>query len=189
MNLISLFIMSFLTQNIVLTKFLGICPFMGTSDREKKAFGMGVTVFGVVMVSSILTYALYYLLLKPTNTMYLKTLVFILVIACMVQIVELLLKKHAPKIHESLGIYLPLITTNCAVLGITLLNVEQGYNFLEMLIFSLGSSFGFTLVIYLFATIRERLDKAPIPISWKGYPIAFLVAAIMAMVFGRFMIG
>lgn len=183
MNLISLFITSLLTENIVLTKFLGICPFMGTSNKEKQALGMGLSVTCVVMISSIITYALYHLLLVPTNTTYLNTIMFILVIASMVQICEMVLKKYFVKLYKSLGIYLPLITTNCAVLGITLLNINGGYNFLEMLVYSLGSSLGFTLVIYIFASIRERLDK--VPSSFKGYPIAFIVASIIAMIFGR----
>lgn len=183
MNLISLFVTSILTENIVLTKFLGICPFMGTSSKEKQALGMGVSVTAVVMISSIITYALYHLLLVPTDTTYLTTIMFILVIASMVQICSLVLKKYFPKLHQSLGIYLPLITTNCAVLGITLLNVNSDYNFIEMLIYSLGSSLGFTFVIYIFASIRSRLDN--VPECFKGYPIAFIVAGIMALVFGR----
>lgn len=183
MNLISLFVTSILTENIVLTKFLGICPFMGTSNKEKSAIGMGLAVTAVVMLSSIITYLLYHLLLVPTDTVYLATIMFILVIASMVQICSLILKRYFPKLYQSLGIYLPLITTNCAVLGITLLNVNASYNFLEMIAYSLGSSLGFTFVIYVFSNIRERLDNAPE--CFKGYPIAFIVAGIMALIFGR----
>lgn len=188
MNLVSLFITSFLTQNIVLTKFLGICPFVGTSNREKNALMMGLSVTLVVLLSSIITYFIYTLILVPTDTTYLKTVMFIMVIASFVQMLDILMKKHSPKMHKSLGIYLPLITTNCAVLGIVLLNVNSSYSFLEMIIFSLGSSLGFTFVIYIFATIREYLSKKPIPESFKGYPIAFITAAIMALILGRIQI-
>lgn len=183
MNLISLFITSFLTENIVLSKFLGICPFMGTSNKEKSALGMGISVTIVVLLSSIITYGIYYFILKPTNTVYLMTIMFIMVIASMVQIISLVLKRYFKNLYQSLGIYLPLITTNCAVLGITLLNINMGYNFIEMLVFSLGSSLGFTLVIYIFASIREHLDG--IPKCFQGYPIAFIIAGIMAIIFGR----
>ena len=188
MNLISLFVMSVLTQNIVLSKFLGLCPFMGASNKEKKALGMGAAVSIVVILSSIITYLLYYFILVPSQVTYLKTIVFILVIASMVQIMELLLKHFLPKLHQALGIYLPLITTNCAVLGVMLLSINQNYHFLEMLVYSLGSSLGFTLVIYIFSTIQEYMEKKPIPAPFKGYPIAFITAAIMSLLFGRFVI-
>lgn len=186
MNLISIFITSLLTENIVLTKFLGICPFVGTSNKEKSALGMGLAVTLVVTLSSIITYLIYYYILIPTNTVYLQTIFFILVIAALVQLLEMLLKKYLPVLYKNLGIYLPLITTNCAVLGITLLNINSGYNFLQMLSFSIGSSLGFTLVIYIFSTIREYMDTKDIPTSFKGYPIAFITAAIMAMIFSRY---
>lgn len=186
MNLISLFVMSILTENIVLTKFLGICPFVGTSSKESSALGMGLMVSIVTTVSSIISYLLYKYLLIPTETTYLKTLLFILVIAFMVQLVEILLKKYNNKLYKSLGIYLPLITTNCAVLGVVLLNINNGYNFIEMLIYSIGSSIGFTLVIYIFSSIRENIEKRAVPKCFKGYPIAFITAAIMALLFSRF---
>jgi len=180
MNLISLFISSILTENIVLTKFLGLCPFMGTSSNEKDALGMGIAVTFIITLSSIVTYLIYYFILVPTNTIYLMTIMFILVIACMVQILTLIIKKYFKKLYSSLGIYLPLITTNCAVLGITLLNIHSDFSFLEMVIYSLGSSIGFCLVIYLFSTIRENLNAID---SFKGYPIAFVTAGIMALIF------
>lgn len=186
MSLINLFITSILTQNIVLTKFLGICPFMGTGDKEKKAFYMGLSVTIVVLISSIITYGLYYLVLKPTDTTYLMTIMFILVIAALVQMMEMIIKKKSPTLYKSLGIYLPLITTNCAVLGITLLNINMNYSFVEMLIYSFGSSIGFTLVIYIFSSIRERLEISNIPKCFKGYPIAFIVAGVMALIFSRY---
>lgn len=179
MNLINIFITSFLTENIVLTKFLGICPFMGTSSKEKSAIGMGVAVTFVITLSSIITYLIYYYLLVPTNTTYLRTIFFILIIAFLVEITEIILKKYNKNLYKMLGIYLPLITTNCAVLGITLLNINNGFNFLEMLVYSIGSSLGFTLVIYVFATIREHLTN--VPKILQGYPIAFFIAGIMAL--------
>lgn len=183
MNLISIFITSFLTENIILTKFLGVCPFMGTSDKEKNAIGMGLSVILVVLMSSIVTYLIYNYILVPTDTTYLMTMMFILVISCMVQIMLLIIRRHFKHLYDSLGIYLPLISTNCAVLGITLLNVNSDFNFIQMLVYSLGSSLGFTFIIYIFSVIRENLDDA-IP-SFKGYPIAFITAGIIALIFGR----
>ena len=186
MSLISIFATSILTGNIVLTKFLGICPFVGTSNKEKNALGMGISVMVVVTISSILTFLAYNYILVPTDTTYLKTVLFILVIASMVQIVDIILKKYFLQLHNSLGLYLPLITTNCAVLGITLLNVNNGYNLSEVLAFSIGSSLGFTLVIYVFSTIREKIETSDVPNSFKGYPIALITAAIMALLFSRY---
>lgn len=186
MNLISLFVLSLLTENIVLTKFLGMCPFFGTSNKEKNAVSMGITVLLVVVLASVMTYFINVYLLIPTDTIYLRTIVFILIIAALVQIVEIILKKYFPSIHKSLGIYLPLITTNCAVLGTVLINANNNYNLLETIIFSIGSSLGFTLVIYIFASIRERLEQCNVPKNFKGYPIALITASIMALVFARF---
>lgn len=189
MNLISLFVTSILTENIVLTKFLGICPFIGTSNKEKNALMMGISVTGVVTISSVITYILYYYVLVPTDTTYLKTIVFILVIASMVQIVEIIIKNKFKKLYDTLGIYLPLITTNCAVLGTVLLNINSEFTLLETLIFSFGSGIGFTLVIYIFSNIRERIEISNVPKSFKGTPIALITAAIMALIFGRYIGG
>lgn len=186
MNLISLFIVSLLTQNIVLTKFLGMCPFFGTSNKEKNALAMGISVMIVVVLSSLITYFINIYVLIPTNTVYLRTIVFILVIAAIVQIIEIILKRYYPTIYKSLGLYLPLITTNCAVLGTVLLNSTSNYNLIETLVFSIGSSLGFTLVIYIFSSIRERLEHCNVPKNFKGYPIALITAFIMALVFARF---
>ncbi len=183
MNLWNLFFLSFFTENIVLTRFLGICPFMGTTKSTKSAWLMGISVTLVVMCSSMLTYFLYYEILVPTNTTYLKTIVFILVIACFVQIMELVIKKYSPKMEKSLGIYLPLITTNCAVLGVVLLNISNQFTFLETIVFSFGSSLGFILVSVLFASIREYLDTKNVPEWMKGTPIAFVIASIMTLIF------
>lgn len=186
MTLINLFVTSLLTQNIVLNKFLGICPFMGTSKSEKNALHMGLSVTFVITLSSVITYLLYNFVLIPTNTEYLKTIMFILVISSVVQILDIVLKKYFKSIHKTLGLYLPLITTNCAVLGITLLNITNEYNILEVLVYSIGSSLGFTLVIYVFSTIRERLEQTNIPESFKGTPIALITAFIMSLLFMRF---
>ena len=186
MSLINLLVTSILTGNIVITKFLGICPFIGTSNNSKNALAMGVSVTGVVTISSIITYLLYYYVLVPTNTTYLKTIVFILVIASMVQIVEIIIKNKSKKLYDSLGIYLPLITTNCAVLGVVLLNITSNYTLLETIVYSFGSSIGFTLVIYIFSTIRERLETSNVPASFKGIPIALITAAIMSLLFTRY---
>ena len=188
MNLISIFLSSILTENIILTKFLGICPFIGTSNKEKDALNMGLSVILVLTLSNIITYFLYHYLLVPTNTEYLETIIFILVIASLVQLLMILLKKYAPKITEALGIYLPLITTNCAILGISLLSISNDYSLLETITYSLGSGIGFTIVIYIFATIREKLSKNNIPKSFRGVPIALIVASIMAIIFSKYTI-
>ncbi len=181
-----LFFTSIFSSNIVLTKFLGLCPFFGTSTERKKAITMGFLVVLVVTLASLISYGLYYYVLVPYDAEYLKTITFILVIASLVQIFELLIRKFNKKLYESLGLYLPLITTNCAVLGVVLLNINNSYNLLETLVFSLGSSLGFMFIIYLFATIREYLDTRNMPTCFKGYPIAFIIAFIMTILFGRF---
>lgn len=184
--MISLIITSLLTGNIVLTKFLGICPFIGTSKNEKSAIGMGISVTLVVTLSSIITYFIYYNLLVKTHTEYLKTIMFILVIACMVQILIMVLKKLFTKLYQELGIYLPLITTNCAVLGITLLNITNNYNLLGVIVYSVSSSLGFSIILYIFSTIREYLDTKNVPYNLKGVPIALITAGIISLIFSRF---
>ncbi len=186
MNLISIFVSSILAQNIVLTKFLGICPFVGVSNKEKSAVGMGFAVMFVVTVSSVITYFVHKYVLIPTDTAYLRTIIFILVIASFVQLTEIVIKKYFESLHKVLGIYLPLITSNCAVLGIVLINIFSEYTLLETLVFSIGSSLGFILVIYVFATIRERMETSPIIKSFRGFPIALITASIMALIFSRF---
>ena len=185
-NLISIFITSLIGENVVLSKFLGLCPFVGNSSSRKNAIGMGISVMIVITLSSIITYFINYYLLVPTDSCYLQTLIFILVISSFVQILDILLKRFIPTLHKALGIYLPLITTNCAVLGVVLLNINNGYNFLEMLIYSIGSSLGFTLVIYVFSCLREKIDSSNVPKCMKGYPIAFITAAIMSILFTRY---
>lgn len=186
MNLVTIFLTSVIAENVILTKFLGICPFIGTSNKEKGALGMGISVSLIVVVSSIITYLIYNYILFPDYT-YLRTILFVLVIASTVQIVDIILRKTNPKLHTMLGIYLPLTAANCAVLGIPLLIVTREYNFLEMLTFSVGSSFGFAMLIYIYATVRERMENSPIPQSFKGVPIALITAGIMAILFSRYM--
>jgi electron transport complex protein RnfA len=187
MNLINITLAALLTENVVLTKFLGICPFIGVSNKRKSALSMGLSVMLVVVLSSIITWSLYHFLLVPTKTEYLRTVLFVLVIASLVQLLEIILKRYLPHIHKMLGIYLPLITTNCAVLGIVLLNINSDYNFIEMLVYSISSSLGFTLVIYLFSSMREKINNSDVPKPFKGHPIALITAAIMALLFSRYL--
>lgn len=184
MNLISLFITGLLTENIVLTKFLGLCPFFGNSTKEKSAIAMSICVTLITVISSIITYFIYNYILVPTNTTYLKTLMFILVISSLVQLLILIIKNKYKNIYKSLGIYLSLITTNCAVMGVVLLNINNNYNLIETIVYSLASSLGFMLVMYVFSTMRERLTN--VPKSFEGLPIAFIIASIMALIFNRY---
>ena len=185
MSIFTIFITALVTENVILTKFLGICSFLGTSNKEKNAIGMGISVTFVVLVSTILTYLINKYILIPTNSTYLQTITFILVIACFVQITELVIKRYFKSLYKSLGIYLPLITTNCAVLGIILTNIRSDYNFIESIFNALGSSLGFVLVLYIFALLRDKKKKNNIIKSFKGIPIALITAGIMALIFGR----
>lgn len=189
MHLISLFISSMLIENIVLTKFLGMCPFIGTSTSTKNAIGMGISVTIVTVLSSILSYLIYYFILVPTNSTYLTNTIFIFLIASLVGVLEIIIKNKHYKLYKALGIYLPLITTNCAVLGIVLLNINNNYNLLETIVYSIGSSLGFTLVLYLFSTIRKELASKPIIDRFKDVPIALITISIMALIFARFTLG
>lgn len=186
MSLINIFIVGFLTENIVLTRFLGICSFLGTSNKRKNSFWMGMAVIFVTVLASIFSYLIYNYILVPYKATYLRTLMFILIIACLVKIVEIFIKKVSKTLYKNLGIYLPLITTNCAVLGTVLVVINNNYNFLETLVFSFASSLGYLVVIYVLSTIRERLNNSDVPESFKGYPIALIVATIMALLFARF---
>ena len=186
MQYVFLLVTSVLVNNFVLSKFLGICPFLGVSKKTETALGMGMAVIFVMAISSVITYALYALVLAPLGLEYLKTIAFILVIASLVQIVEMVVKKFSPSLYNALGVYLPLITTNCAVLGVAILNITENYNLLSSFINGVGSGIGFTVAIVLLAGIREKLVKAPIPESFKGFPITLVAAAIMAMAFAGF---
>ena len=177
-----------LVDNFVLSKFMGICPFIGVSKKTSSAFGMSVAVTFVMVMATALTYPIYHYILVPASGAwdlgYLKTLTFILIIALFVQLVEILIKRFMPPLYKSLGIYLPLITTNCAVLGVALQNVQNSYNFIESVVYGITGGIGFTLSIVLFASIRERLfASAECPKCFEGFPIALISASLMAMAF------
>jgi Na+-translocating ferredoxin:NAD+ oxidoreductase subunit A len=185
-NLITIAFAAFIVQNVILTQFLGICPFLGVSTKRSSALGMGVAVVFVIVISSIVTWSMYHFMLVPLEMQYMRTIVFILVIAALVQMVELFLKKVSPALYKALGIYLPLITTNCAVLGTAIININNNYNFSEMLVYSFFLPLGFLLVIYIFSFLREKINFSPVPKAFQGTPIALIVAAILAMIFARF---
>ena len=182
MNYILLFLSIVLVNNVITSQFLGICPFLGVSKKVDTAVGMGVAVTFVLGLASIITYFIQKLL-NITSTGYLQTIAFILVIASIVQFVEMVIKKMSPSLYQALGVYLPLITTNCAVLGIALVNVQNNYNIVATLINGVGAGVGFTLAIVLFAGIRERLELADIPESFQGFPITLIAAALMSIAF------
>lgn len=171
-----------LTDNFILSKFLGICPFLGVSKKVNTAVGMSAAVIFVMVLSTAVTYPINTLLVK-NDMEYLQTIVFILVIAALVQLVEVILKKYMVALYNSLGIYLPLITTNCAVLGVVLLNIEEGYTFGESIVSSLGAGLGFMVAMIMFAGVRERLEGADIPKSLQGLPITLVSASLVSMSF------
>jgi electron transport complex protein RnfA len=175
-----------LVNNVVFVRILGLCPFMGVSKKLETAVGMGAATTFVLTIGAGISYLIDHYLLVPFDLAYLRTLSFIIVIAAIVQLTELVIHKTSPLLHQVLGIYLPLITTNCAVLGIPLLSAALGYNLLESLLFGFGSSIGFTFALILFAGIRERLDGADIPAPFKGVPIAMITAGFMSLAFMGF---
>lgn len=175
-----------LTNNFVLSKFMGICPFLGVSKKLDSAAGMGAAVTFVMVCATICTYPVYTFLLAPFGLEYLKTVAFILIIALFVQLIEMILKKKMPSLYESLGVYLPLITTNCAVLGVTILNIDNGYNFGESIVDALGAGLGFTLALLIFSGVRSRVDKADIPETFKGVPATLIAASIVSVSFMSF---
>ena len=182
-ELVTLLVTSVLINNVILNQFLGMCPFMGVSKKRSSAIGMGVAVMFVIVVAAIVTYGLYYLVLVPLGLEFMDLITFILVIASLVQLTEMFIKKTSPSLYKSLGVYLPLITTNCVVLNVCLVNISNHYGFAHMLIYSFGTPLGFALVLYIFSTIRERLDLCDVPKPFIGNPIALIVAAIMSMAF------
>ena len=177
---------SALVNNVVLSQFLGLCPFLGVSKKIETAGGMGVAVIFVITIASAVTNLIYTFILVPTGLEYLDTIVFILVIAALVQFVELVLKKSMPALYEALGVYLPLITTNCAVLGVALTNVQNGYGFAASVVNGIGISVGFTIASVIHAGFRERSDLYNIPESFKGMPITLVTAGLMAIAFFGF---
>ena len=187
MNNIALIVIgSVLVNNYVMSQFLGICPFLGVSKKVETAMGMGMAVTFVMTLSSAATWAIYNYLLAPYGLEYLKTIAFILVIATLVQFIEMFLKKFIPVLYSALGIYLPLITTNCAVLGAALVNIEEGYSFIESVVFGCSAALGFTLAIVVFAGVRERLSFAEPPKCFRGFPLLLISAGLCAMAFSGF---
>ena len=185
-SLFSLALTAILAENFVLVKFLGICPFLGVSKKTDTAVGMGMAVVFVMGLASMVTWLVNEFFLIPLDLAYMQTVVFILVIAALVQFVELFLKKFVPALYTALGIYLPLITTNCAVLGAALINVQNGYTFIQSIAFGVFSGLGFTLAIVLFASVRERLEFAKFPKAFAGFPQALVTAGLIAMAFMGF---
>lgn len=186
MNLLIIGIAAALVNNVVLSQFLGLCPFLGVSKKINTAAGMGGAVIGVITVASAICSLIYDFILIPFELTYLNTIVFIVVIASLVQFVEMFLKKCMPPLYEALGVYLPLITTNCAVLGVALTNVQNSYNFIESVVCGLGTAVGFMIAIVILAGIRERIEDNDVPESFKGMPIVLLTAGLMSIAFFGF---
>ena len=186
LSLFTIALNAILAENFILVKFMGICPFMGVSKRADTALGMGLAVTFVMGLASAATWAVNAFLLVPLKLEYMQTLVFILVIAALVQLVEMFLQKSVPGLYQALGIYLPLITTNCAVLGVALLNIQKSYNFIESLFYGVTGGVGFTVAILLFASVRERLEDCDCPKAFKGFPIALIAAGLLALSFMGF---
>ena len=185
-DLLKIAVATALINNVVLSQFLGLCPFLGVSKKSKTAAGMGGAVLFVMTLASILCYGVYHFVLAPFNVEYLETIVFILLIAALVQFVEMFLKKFSPSLYKALGVYLPLITTNCAVLGIALTNVQKEYNFLFSIVNGFATAVGFTIAIVILAGIREKMEYNDIPESFKGMPIVLITAGLMAIAFCGF---
>ena len=185
-KLLAITLAAILANNFIFSQFLGICPFLGVSKKVDTAVGMGFAVTFVMGLASAITWAVYNFILVPLDLKYMQTVAFILVIAALVQFVEMFLKKSMPSLYEALGVYLPLITTNCAVLGVVLLNVQENYNFIESVVYGLTGGAGFLLAIVLFASIRERLEFSDPPKAFKGFPIALVTAGLMALCFMGF---
>lgn len=185
-GLFSIIISSIFINNIIFAKFLGCCPFMGVSKKIDSSLGMGMAVTFVITIASAVTWIVYTLVLKPLGLEYLQTISFILIIASLVQFVEMAIQKTSPSLYKALGVFLPLITTNCAVLGVAIINIQSEYNFIETIVNGFGVAIGFSLALLLLAGIREKLEYADIPKSFKGVPIAFVTAGLLAMAFMGF---
>lgn len=183
MNLILLVLAGIFVNNYVLSQFLGICPFLGVSKKVETAAGMGVAVIFVMTLAAAVAFLVYQFILVPLQIEYLYTIAFILVIAALVQFVEMFIKKSSPSLYQALGVYLPLITTNCAVLGVAVVNMQKGYGFIESVLNGVGGAAGFALAIVLFAGIRERIEFNDTPKAFEGFPLALVTAGIMAIAF------
>jgi electron transport complex protein RnfA len=186
MNLFKIFITAFLIDNVVLMRFIALCPFIGMSTDEDKAVGMGLAVTFVTVLATCVTWPIYKFILEPTGLVFLQLLVFILVIASLVQLVEFYLKKSVPGLYNAMGIYLALITTNCAILAVTLDNISNGYNFAESIVYALGVAFGFLLSMLLLAGIRRRIRTSPVPAFLGGAPILFVSSCLLSIAFMGF---
>ena len=185
-NLLAITLGAVLSNNFIFSQFLGICPFLGVSKKVDTAVGMGIAVTFVMGLASAITWAVNQFILVPFDLGYMQTVAFILVIAALVQFIEMFLQKSMPSLYTALGVYLPLITTNCAVLGVALLNMQNNYNFIESVVYGITGGLGFLLAIVLFASIRERLVFADYPKNWEGFPIALVTAGLMALAFMGF---
>lgn len=185
-NILKILVSTILVNNYVFAQFLGICPFLGVSSKTETAVGMGIAVTFVVVLSSAITYMLHHFILAKFGLEYLQTIVFILVIASLVQFVEMVIKKTSPSLYSAMGVFLPLITTNCMVLGVAVLNIQQEYNFISTIFSGLGASIGFTLALVLISSLRERLELVSIPKPLQGVPIALISAGLMAIAFSGF---
>ncbi|MDF2531417.1 MAG: rnfA [Clostridia bacterium] len=183
MNLLIILLSTILVNNFVLSRFLGICPFLGVSKKVETAVGMSIAVTFVMALASVMSWLVQTFLLVPLGIGYMQTIAFILVIAGLVQFVEMVIKKTSPTLYQALGVYLPLITTNCAVLGVAILNIQSNYNLLETLVNGIAGGLSFTLAIVLFAGVRERLETAPIPKALEGFPIAMVAASLFSIAF------
>lgn len=185
-GIVTILISTILVNNYVFMQFLGICPFLGVSSKVETATGMGVAVTFVVVMASAITWALQTFVLNVLEIGYLQTIVFILVITSLVQFVEMVIKKTSPALYSAMGVFLPLITTNCMVLGVTVLNIQNDYNFIEAIFSGFGASIGFSIALILMASLRERLELSDIPAPLQGVPIALLSAGLMAIAFSGF---
>ena len=185
-SLAMIFFSMILVNNYVLVQFLGICPFLGVSKKLDSAFGMSCAVIFVMALATAATWPIYTYILEPQGLAYLQTIVFILVIAVLVQLVEIIMKKYMPPLYKALGVYLPLITTNCAVLGVTISVIDEGYNFVESLVCAVGAGFGFMLDMVLFAGVRKRLEDAKPPKCFEGLPITLVSASVVSLSFMGF---
>lgn len=185
-ELLLILVSTVFVNNFVLARFLGACPFMGVSKKVDTSLGMGMAVIVVMSIASVVTWFFQYKVLIPIEIEYLQTTAFVLIIASLVQMVEIILHKTSPKLYQSLGIFLPLMTTNCAVLGVAVLNIQKSYTLLESFVFSLGAGLGFTLAMWLFAGLRERLELSQVPKSFQGVPIALITAGLLSLAFMGF---
>ncbi len=185
-EILMIMLAAILTENFIFIKFMGICPFLGVSDKADKAVGMSFAVIFVMTLSSAVTWMVYHFILVPLGIEYLQTIAFILIIASLVQFIEMFLKKYVPALYSSLGIFLPLITTNCAVLGAALLNISNGYTFIQSVVFGFSAAVGFMVAVLIFAGVREKLKYSDVPKSFQGMPIALITAGLIAMVFSGF---